>query len=83
VVNVDGVDQKETPAALLHLLENGRRNGAPYGVDFDTGGILFLCGGPFAGMDVLRVRRGGIPEQPITADDLIAFGVGRAVSDFY
>jgi ATP-dependent Clp protease ATP-binding subunit ClpX len=75
VVYIDGVDQTETQTALLHLLENGWRDDLRHRLRLDAGGILVLCGGPFEGLEETRVGRGRHPEQPITADVLVAFGV--------
>ncbi len=75
VVYIDRIDQNETQTALLHLLEGGWTNSLPPGLHVDAGGILFLCGGPFEGLDAMQVGRGRHPEQPILMDDLIALGV--------
>jgi ATP-dependent Clp protease ATP-binding subunit ClpX len=74
IVYVDGVDNTETQAPLLQLLESGWKDDA-HGLHIDGAGILFLCGGPFLGLDEIRIRRGRHLEQPITVDDLLAFGV--------
>jgi ATP-dependent protease Clp ATPase subunit len=47
----------------------------------ETDGILFVGGGEFAGLDDIIGRRGRHAEQPITNDDLIAFGMPAALAN--
>ncbi len=74
IVYVDDVDQRETQAALLQLLEDTQKHGTHH-LHVWVAGILFLCGGAFPALDEVRVKRGRHLEQPITVDDLLAFGV--------
>ncbi len=74
IVYVDGVDQRETQTALLQLLKGTQKHGTQ-DLHIEVAGVLFLCGGVFAALDEVRMRRGRHLEQPITMDDLLAFGV--------
>jgi ATP-dependent Clp protease ATP-binding subunit ClpX len=74
VVYLDGADQPGVPQPLLELLD-GASADLPHGLPMDTTQILFICGGRFAGLDEVLARRGRHPEQPLTGEDLVAFGM--------
>lgn len=74
IAYVDGIDQKGTQKMLLQLL-TGAGTGSAHDLRLNVPGILFLCGGSFPGFDKVRIGRGRHLEQPITVDDLLAFGV--------
>lgn len=84
MVYIDGVDQPEAQEHLRRLLErtvrhvplqSGRKHPAQQSIQIDTNNILCLCGGTFPGLAQATVRGGRHPEQPVTGDDLIAWGL--------
>ena len=74
IVFVDGIDHPGARQLLMDL-QAGRLDAPLQELRFEVDGILFLCGGVFEGLDESMARRGRHPQQPILADDLIAFGI--------
>ncbi|HJT76939.1 MAG TPA: ClpX C4-type zinc finger protein, partial [Gemmataceae bacterium] len=74
LVYVDGIERRDVQQALLTALTGGSMLPAP-GLRLETGGILFLCGGPFPGLEDALAARGRHPEQPLTNEDLLALGM--------
>jgi ATP-dependent Clp protease ATP-binding subunit ClpX len=74
VVYVDGVDGPEAQEALLHLWDEGE-HAVTSGLRLDVRTVLFVCGGAFPGLAEAVARLGRHPEQPLTAEALIASGV--------
>ena len=74
VVFVDGADRPDVQAALLRLWQDKACYLAA-GIEFTLGGILFVCGGSFAGLDEAIACRGRRVEQPVRVEDLTALGV--------
>ncbi len=74
VVFVDGAERPEVQDALLRLWQDKACYLAA-GIQFALRGILFVCGGSFAGLEEAIVRRGRFVEQPVTVEDLTAMGV--------
>jgi ATP-dependent Clp protease ATP-binding subunit ClpX len=72
VVYVDGMDRPEAQEALLRLWQGQVANVG--GLTLDLRGILFICGGTFAGLEDAIARLGRHPEQRVTADTLLATG---------
>ena len=63
----------ETQEALLQLWQG--QIGAPLSkTDFDSRGILFVCGGEFVGLEEHIAHSGRNPDQPVTAEALVAAG---------
>jgi ATP-dependent Clp protease ATP-binding subunit ClpX len=75
VIYVDGLDDRITQERLLHLWKRGGRDITAGGLHIDVSGPLFICGGEFSGLDALIARAGRHPEQPVTAEALLAFGM--------
>lgn len=73
VVYVDGVERAEAQEALVHLWQ-GPVVELVRGMQLAVRGILFICGGVFSGLHEGIVRSGRHPEQPITAEALVAGG---------
>ena len=73
VVYLDGVDRPQAQATLLHLWQ-GHVVEPLARLQFDIRGVLFVCSGTFAGLDDAIAQSGRHPEQPVTADALIAAG---------
>jgi ATP-dependent Clp protease ATP-binding subunit ClpX len=78
VVYIDGADRRDVQEALLQLWE-GEPTRAYGPNQIDVTRPLVLCGGEFAGLDAIVARLGRHPEQPITEDALLAFGVVPAL----
>jgi ATP-dependent Clp protease ATP-binding subunit ClpX len=76
IVYVDGIERRDVQQALLTALAGGTMLLAP-GMQLETGGILFLCGSGFPGLEEALAARGRHPEQPLTNEDLLAFGMQR------
>src|SRR5258707_1346555 len=74
VVFVSGAERLDAQDALLTLWQQGVGGPVP-GLQLDVHGILFVCGGTFAGLDEAIVRLGRHPEQPVTAQALRAVEV--------
>jgi ATP-dependent Clp protease ATP-binding subunit ClpX len=74
VVFVDGVDRPDAQHALLRLWQEGTCRLAE-GLQLAVRGILFVCGGTFAGLDEATARLGRHPEQPVGVEELMAVGV--------
>jgi ATP-dependent Clp protease ATP-binding subunit ClpX len=75
VVYLDGIDQRTTQEQFLRLCEGTAKGSRGHPLQFDVTRILFLCGGTFAGLDEVAVQMGCHPEQPITGEMLVRFGV--------
>ncbi len=75
IIYVDGVDQRATQEALLQWWERVASGTITRRLKIDVARLLFLCGGEFAGFDAVMTDMGRHPEQPITGDALLAFGV--------
>jgi ATP-dependent Clp protease ATP-binding subunit ClpX len=73
LVYVDGIDQLPTQDALLQWWQDGVWE--MHGLQLDSARLLFLCGGEFAGLDRTVAGLGRHPEQPITGDALLTYGV--------
>jgi ATP-dependent Clp protease ATP-binding subunit ClpX len=73
VVYLEGIDRPEAQEALLQVWQ-GQVAEPLGGLQFDSRGVLFVCGGAFAGLDECVARSGRHPEQPITAEALVAAG---------
>jgi ATP-dependent Clp protease ATP-binding subunit ClpX len=73
VVFVDGAERQETQDALWRLWQENISHAAP-GLELAVRGILFVCGGTFAGLDEAIDRLGRHSEQPVTLDVLTALG---------
>jgi ATP-dependent Clp protease ATP-binding subunit ClpX len=80
IMYLDGADQPGAEQTLVPLL-GGATEGLPRGVRMEAAGILFLWGGQFAGLDEVLARRGRHPEQPVTGEDLLAFGLTPELVD--
>jgi ATP-dependent Clp protease ATP-binding subunit ClpX len=74
IVYVDGIDQEPTQKALLKLWEEGSASNDAC-LRVDVGELLVVCGGEFTGLDQVIAGVGGHPEQPVTKEDLVTFGV--------
>jgi ATP-dependent protease Clp ATPase subunit len=73
VVYLDGLDRHEAQEASLHLWQG--QVVEPLGrLQFDIRGVLFVCGGTFTALDKGIACSGRNPEQPITAEALVAAG---------
>jgi ATP-dependent Clp protease ATP-binding subunit ClpX len=59
--------------------QGGRKHPEQQYIQVDTSNILFTCGGTFVGLEEVIARRGRHPEQPLTADDLLAFGIAPSL----
>jgi ATP-dependent Clp protease ATP-binding subunit ClpX len=75
IIYLDGVDERAAQEALLRLWES-RFN--PH-LRIDVTRPLFLLGGAFAGLDAVLTGMGRHPEQPVTAEALLEFGVAPEV----
>jgi ATP-dependent Clp protease ATP-binding subunit ClpX len=75
IVYVAEVDRPETQAALLRLWEEGAK-ALTQQLPLDLGNLLFVCGGGLAGLGEVIARAGRHVEQPVTADVLLALGLG-------
>lgn len=73
IVYLDGVDQQEAQDASLRLWQQPVAQVAGR-LQFETRGILFVCGGRFAGLDEVAARSERHPEQSVTGEALVAFG---------
>jgi len=80
LVFVDNIDRPCGQQPFLELLTAHAREPVP-NLRIETDGILFVCSGEFAGLDDIIGRRGRHAEQPITSDDLIAFGMPAALAN--
>jgi ATP-dependent Clp protease ATP-binding subunit ClpX len=73
IVYVDGVDRPEAAEPLLRLWDGWAAVPGP--LSPDPAAILFVCGGTFAGLDEVIAHLGRHPEQPVTGDVLVAWGL--------
>jgi ATP-dependent Clp protease ATP-binding subunit ClpX len=73
VLYLDGVDRPDAQEALLHLWQ-GQVVESRGRLSFDIRGVLFVCGGTFTGLAEAIARSGRHPEQPVTAEVLVAAG---------
>ena len=64
------------PAAALGGTADYR---LPHGFQMKVRNLLFLCGGRFEGVGEVVASRGRHPEQPLVAEDLIAWGMPSEV----
>src|SRR5262249_46924348 len=74
MVYLDGIDQPDVQQSLPNLLD-GVTNDLLRRLNLDSANVLFICGGTFIGLDSVIARRGRHLEQPVTDDDLLAFGL--------
>ncbi len=76
IVFLDGFDSLDAQGMLVNLLRGVSVlvPDVPSPLQIDASSILFICRGAFAGLDGQMVQRGRHPEQPITNDDLLAWG---------
>jgi ATP-dependent Clp protease ATP-binding subunit ClpX len=74
VVFVDGAERQETQDALLRLWRENISHPIE-GLQLAVGGIVFVCGGTFAGLEEAITRLGRHSEQPVTAEGLTAAGM--------
>ncbi len=79
VVYLDGVDLSAAQVASSRLWQEqvvdviiSRREAER--VQLDIRNVLFVCGGAFTGLREASAASGRHPEQPVTADGLVAFG---------
>jgi ATP-dependent Clp protease ATP-binding subunit ClpX len=75
VFYVDGLDERATQDWLLRVWEQGVSITMAQPFRCEVGHLLFLCGGRFAGLDDTVARLGQHPEQPLTGEALLAFGM--------
>jgi ATP-dependent Clp protease ATP-binding subunit ClpX len=83
IVYVDGVDQRGTQEALLRLWAKVPSDAVDHRLQIDVARLLqidvarllFICGAEFAGLDAIITGMGRHPEQPVTRDVLLTFGV--------
>jgi ATP-dependent Clp protease ATP-binding subunit ClpX len=74
VVFVDGAERQDVQDALLRLWRDETRH--PIGeLQLPVQGILFVCGGSFAGLEEAVARLGRHAGQPVRAEELTAVGV--------
>jgi ATP-dependent Clp protease ATP-binding subunit ClpX len=73
VVYLDGIDRPPAQETLSHLWQ-GQVVEPLAGIPLDIQGVLFVCGGTFAGLDEAISRSGRHPEQPIAGDALVTAG---------
>lgn len=73
VVYLGGVDRPEVQEALLQVWQ--RQVVEPIDrLQFNSRGVLFVCGGAFAELDKCIARSGRHLEQPVTAEALVEAG---------
>jgi ATP-dependent Clp protease ATP-binding subunit ClpX len=75
VLYVDRLDNRANQEWLLRLWEQGVSTAITQRLQITVGRILFLCGGQFAGLDDVVTRLGQHPEQPLTREALLTFGM--------
>jgi ATP-dependent Clp protease ATP-binding subunit ClpX len=75
IVLLDGMDSRNAQEMLVNDLEGKVEKALPSGLQIEVACILFVCLGPFIGLNEQLIRQGRHPEQPIASDDLLAFGV--------
>ena len=75
LIYVDGIDRPDRVPPLVEVLQSRDKKTLLQGFALDRSGILFVCGGSFPGLEEAMARRGRHPQQPATADDLLAFGL--------
>jgi ATP-dependent Clp protease ATP-binding subunit ClpX len=75
VLYVDGLDDRATQEWLLRVWEQGVSTAFALNFHIEVGHLLFLCGGRFVGLDDVIARLGQHPEQPLTGEALLAFGM--------
>ncbi len=75
IVLLNGMDSRDAQEMLVNVLEGKDERAFPAALHVDVASILFVCLGPFIGLDEQMVRQGWHPEQPITSEDLLACGV--------
>jgi ATP-dependent Clp protease ATP-binding subunit ClpX len=75
IVYLDGVDQRDAQRILRKMLEGKAGDLLPPGLEIKVTPILFIGGGTFVGLDQMMARQGRHPEEPITRDDLLAYGL--------
>src|SRR5262249_31488527 len=80
LVCVHYINRPTDQQPLLDLLGGNAKEPLP-DLRIKTDGIFFVGGGEFAGPDDIIGRRGRHAEQPITNDDLIAFGMPAALAN--
>jgi ATP-dependent Clp protease ATP-binding subunit ClpX len=74
LVYLDGMDQPDNQRLLLAASAEKAAYSLPHGLRLELGGVLFIGGGTFVGLDLVMTRRGRHPEQAAGPDDLLAFG---------
>jgi ATP-dependent Clp protease ATP-binding subunit ClpX len=79
VVYVDGVDDPTTQEHLQRLWEGPRRSPGNSLFEIDPTRPLFVCGGQFANLDGVIEQMGRHPEQSITAQALLRWGMPLAL----
>ncbi len=77
ILFVDAVDQRTTQEWLLRLWEKGVGNAVSHRlrIEIKVDRLLVLCGGAFRGLDDVISRLGQHPEQPLSGESLLAFGM--------
>jgi ATP-dependent Clp protease ATP-binding subunit ClpX len=74
LVYLDGMDQPDNQRLLVEALKEKAAYSLPHGLCLELGGVLFIGGGTFVGLDLVMTRQGRHPEQAAGPDDLLAFG---------
>jgi hypothetical protein len=75
LVYVDGIDRPEVARRLLETLARTADSPLARRLDFDFTRPLFLLGGPFEKLDRVMADRGRHPEQPVSTEDLLGYGI--------
>lgn len=73
VVYLDGVHSHEAQEICIHLWQQQVVEPVSR-LQFDTRRVRFVCGGTFDGLDEVIAGSGRHPEQPVSADALVATG---------